>query len=146
MNIGIVGHAADKFTPETEAKARALIREILADPIAILVSGHCPIGGIDIWAEEEYANLPDRENRQEPIIHAPKELNWSRGYKPRNEAIVRDSHILHNIVVAKYPPNYTGMRFNYCYHCRHSNHVKSGGCWTLKQAKLMGKITYRHII
>ena len=29
MKVGIVGHAADKFTPATEAKARELIRRLL---------------------------------------------------------------------------------------------------------------------
>ena len=53
MRIGIVGHGTKKFTPETEKLAKDIIRKILLeaeDPI--MVSGHSPVGGIDIWAEE----------------------------------------------------------------------------------------------
>jgi len=55
MNIGIVGHETAKFTAETEAKARAIIRHLLDHEGTddVLVSGGCHLGGIDIWAEEE---------------------------------------------------------------------------------------------
>lgn len=142
MNIGIVGHESAKFTPETEEKARTIIRELLADSNSVLVSGRCPLGGIDVWAEEEADKLGRKK-----IIHPPKVNSWEAGYKIRNLAIVRDSHVVHNIVVEKYPPNYTGkMRFKYCYHCKTSNHVKSGGCWTAHKAKLKGKPTFWHVI
>lgn len=32
------------------------------------------------------------------------------------------------------------MRFHGCYHCEEPNHVKSGGCWTVKYAKKLGKV------
>lgn len=136
MRVGIVGHEGAKFTPETEAKAREVIRDILrvlvpgADSLDAVVSGHCHLGGIDIWAEEEAkrAGIPTR-------IYPPKRLTWSGGYKERNLQIAADSDVVHCIVVARLPESYTGMRFEYCYHCKTKDHVKSGGCWTAKRAK-----------
>jgi hypothetical protein len=31
------------------------------------------------------------------------------------------------------------MTFEMCYHCMSDTHVKSGGCWTVKYAKKIGK-------
>lgn len=123
--IGIVGHEAAKFTPDTEATARWIIRTLLEHPRSVLVSGHCPLGGIDIWAEEEATKLGRRM-----IIYPPKVNSWEAGYKPRNLQIAHTSDICHCIVVATLPPTYTGMRFTSCYHCKTDSHVKSGGCWT----------------
>jgi hypothetical protein len=124
MNVGIVGHEAKKFTPVTEAKAREVIRTLLV-PGSTLVSGHCHLGGIDIWAEEEADRLGIPK-----LIFPPKSLDWTNGYKPRNLQIARNSAIVHCINVAAYPPGYKGMRFSYCYHCKTDAHIKSGGCWT----------------
>lgn len=135
MNVGIVGHAADKFTRETEARAREAIREILDRPgVTRLVSGGCHLGGVDIWAEEEALRLG-----KATIIHRPATLAWSNGYKPRNILIAQDSDEVAVVVVADYPPGYTGMRFSRCYHCGSAGHVKSGGCWTAKEAVRLGK-------
>lgn len=120
--VGIVGHAADKFAPQTKSKA---LEELLSPDNVVLVSGHCHLGGIDIWAETiaKYLGRPS-------IIYPPKTLQWSTGYKPRNLLIARKSNIVHVIVVRDYPPHYCGMRFGVCYHCGTSDHIKSGGCWT----------------
>lgn len=125
MRIGIVGHEAAKFTRPQEKRARQIIRELLAPPDAIVVSGHCPLGGIDIWAEEEAIAMG-----RDRLIYAPAEQSWERGYKPRNLLIAQNSDIVHCIVVAKLPDDYKGMRFKLCYHCKTDAHVKSGGCWT----------------
>ena len=139
MKIGIVGHEAKKFGPQAEQEARATIRSILYEaavenftglPEIIVVSGHCHLGGIDIWAGEEAANLG-----LETDIYPPKYLDWSRGYKPRNLLIAKNSDIVHCIVVDRLPRDYEGMRFKSCYHCGTDTHVKSGGCWTAKRAK-----------
>jgi hypothetical protein len=45
------------------------------------------------------------------------------------------------ITVRELPLGYKGMRFDWCYHCRTGAHVKSGGCWTMKQAAKLGKLT-----
>lgn len=130
MHIGIVGHEAAKFTPVTEAAARILIARLLAPLDAICVSGACPLGGIDVWAEEIAISL-GRQTR----IFAPATPSWESGYKPRNILIAQTSDVVHNIVVAELPPTYAGMRFQRCYHCRTDAHVKSGGCWTAKLAE-----------
>ena len=141
MNIGIVGHAADKFTPETEREARRIIAREILHPLDTVVSGRCHLGGVDIWAEE----CADRWGLLK-IIHPPKTLSWATGYKPRNLLIARDSEVVHVIVVRAYPPGYSGMRFDLCYHCRTASHIKSGACWTAKQAQRLGKLTVWHEI
>ena len=141
MVIGIVGHEATKFTSETEAAARELIQDLLAPDDSVLVSGHCHLGGIDIWAEEIAGKL-GREGR----IFSPKRLNWLDGYKPRNQQIAKASDIVHVIVVRTLPASYTGMRFEGCYHCRTADHVKSGGCWTAKYAQRLGKSAEWHVV
>ena len=130
MKVGIVGHAADKFTTITELHAKSKIRELLK-PGDILVSGHCHLGGIDIWAEEIAKELGCYDPA---YIFAPKKLQWSGGYRERNLEIAHTSDIVHIIVVAKYPSRYRGMRFSECYHCNTSDHIKSGACWTGKRA------------
>jgi len=129
MNVGIVGHEAKKFTNETEESAREIIRSLLS-PTDTLISGGCHLGGIDIWAEEE----ADKKKLQK-IIYRPAKLKWEGGYKQRNIMIASSSDIVHCIVIADYPEDYEGIRFNYCYHCDTSDHIKSGGCWTAKRAK-----------
>ena len=127
--IGIVGHEAKKFTPETEFEARAIILSLLSLN-DILVSGGCHLGGIDIWAEE-IADAMALEKE----IYLPAINQWEGGYKQRNLKIANASDIVHCIVVADYPEGYNGMKFDYCYHCHTSDHIKSGGCWTAKRAK-----------
>lgn len=129
MRIGIVGAEAAKFTHETEQAAREIIRASLM-PGDVVVSGKCHLGGIDIWAAEEGRRLG-----LEVIEYAPPVRSWERGYKVRNIQIAKDSDRLICIVVRELPPTYTGMRFDYCYHCHTDQHVKSGGCWTLKYAE-----------
>jgi hypothetical protein len=130
MYIGIVGHEAAKFTADTEAMARSIIRSLLSPPEAVLVSGHCHLGGIDIWAEEEADALGRAKD-----IFAPKKLVWGGpdGFQSRNLKIATRSDVVHCLVIAEYPPTYTGMRFDYCYHCHTHDHIKSGGCWTARR-------------
>lgn len=135
MKIGIVGSEGAKFTPATEAAARAMIRQILIDRHATeVVSGKCHLGGIDIWAREEGAALGLAITE-----FPPKSRNWEQGYKPRNLKIAQHSDECYCITLKELPPGYTSMRFRLCYHCGTDAHVKSGGCWTVKQAKLLGK-------
>jgi hypothetical protein len=139
--VGIVGHEAAKFTRAAEGEARAVIRRLLADSTAILVSGACHLGGIDIWAEAEADAAGMRKE-----IYPPKTYQWATGYKPRNILIAEYSDVVHCIVVAEYPEMYNGMRFKSCYHCGTTEHVKSGGCWTAKYAERLGKPAYWHTI
>lgn len=144
MKVGIVGNGSDKFTSLGEETARFLIREILmAEGATEMVSGHSPVGGIDIWAEEEATKLLVPLDLKVPEIN-----QWDPpggyGYKARNLDIAHDSHRVHVILADIYPEEYAGRRFNACYHHRNgegeptatpTNHVKSGGCWTGKQAE-----------
>lgn len=142
MYIGIVGNEAAKFTKRSEEAARELIRLLLLnDSNPILVSGGCHLGGIDIYAEQEADKLGIQKE-----IFLPKELNWLYGYKPRNIKIAQKSDVVHNLVVNVLPSKYSGMRFKSCYHCKTTDHVKSGGCWTAKYAEAIGKQARWHII
>lgn len=142
MFVGIVGLEAAKFTERTERVAREIIRVLLAPPDAVLVSGACPLGGVDNYAEEEADALG-----REKVIYPAKSPDWYTGYRPRNERIALKSDIVHCITLASYalvPGTYTGRRWvhpapedrrhglPFCYHCKQRNepHIKSGGCWT----------------
>lgn len=131
IKIGIVGHEAAKFTAETEAKAREIIRSILTDSHAdVMISGGCHLGGIDIWAEEEADKLGIAKQ-----IFLPSVRRWEGGFKQRNLKIAYTADEVHCIVVKEYPPNYSGMKFDFCYHCKSNDHIKSGGCWTAKRSR-----------
>lgn len=99
-----------------------------------VVSGECHLGGIDVWAREEAVNFGI-----EFQAFPPKHRSWSAGYKPRNMLIAQASDLVACITVRDLPEDYEGMRFAYCYHCGTKEHVKSGGCWTVKYAKTLGK-------
>lgn len=133
--IGIVGCEAAKFTPETELRAREVIRNLISR-FDKVVSGKCHLGGIDIWAIEE-AVKAGKEWEEFP----PKTYNWE-GYSARNIQIADASHTVVCLTIKILPDTYTGMRFDYCYHCKTDTHIKSGGCWTVKQAKKFGRIGY----
>jgi len=142
ITIGIVGSEAIKFTPVTEREARNLIRRILSqyDARPTVVSGACHLGGIDLWAAEI-----GRELGLDVVEHAPRTLSWETGYKPRN-LLIAASDVTHCITVSELPPSYTGMRFKLCYHCGTDSHVKSGGCWTVKQARRLGRLGHVWVV
>jgi len=138
--LGIVGSEQAKFTVETERLARLTIRRLIIDAwkdgkTPIVVSGECHLGGVDIFAKEEASSLGCLYQG-----FAPKSLDWTRGYKPRNMQIARASDRVVCITIRELPVGYTGMRFKSCYHCCRNDHVKSGGCWTVKYAKSLGKV------
>lgn len=132
MRVGIVGSEAQKFTAQTEREARRIIRSLL-EPGDVVISGKCHLGGIDVWAVEEARALG-----LGVVEHPPKSRQWTH-YKERNIKIAEDSDHVVCITVRTLPPGYKGMVFPLCYHCRTSDHVKSGGCWTVKHARAIGK-------
>ena len=137
MKIGIVGSEGAKFTDLGCGRAVAEIADILCRHQAThVVSGHCHLGGIDIWAEEVGQQLGLQLE-----IYPPKTLRWEGGYKQRNLQIAQNSDIVYCLAVDSFPPDYKGMRFPICYHCKgdYPPHIKSGGCWTTKQARKLGK-------
>ena len=133
--LGVVGPEQNKFTAETEARARAIIREEIAlFGATTIISGHCPLGGVDIYAEEIAAELglPTR-------IFAPRQRCWDGeyGFKARNLDIARHSDLVLCIVLAHSAMAAGGKDWGggICYHCARNTtdfqpHVKSGGCWT----------------
>ena len=145
MKVAIIGSEAAKFTPDTERKAKDLIREILAyDEVTAVVSGACHLGGIDIWAEEIADDL-----RLRKLIFPPRHFRWSGGYRERNLKIARACDVAHCLTLAVLPAAYAGRRFPAgCYHCRDHRplHVKSGACWTVLKAQTFGKPGFWHIL
>lgn len=135
MILGIVGSEAAKFTKQTEEQARAAISEALERYSATkVVSGACHLGGIDEWAIDE-AQAVGLETENFP----PLRRTWEGGYKQRNILIAQASDVVVCVTLQKLPDIYHGMKFNLCYHCGTDTHVKSGGCWTMKYAKAIGK-------
>ena len=141
MIVGIVGSEAAKFTSYGEGAARGVISEILNKPgVTEVVSGACHLGGIDIWAVEAAKSRRLLYKEFPPLHHS-----WEY-YKSRNLAIVERSDKIHCITVDFLPEDFKGMRFELCYHCKTKDHIKSGGCWTMKQAIIRGKPGYLHIV
>ncbi len=140
MILGIVGSEEKKFDFVTAVKAKILIRKLLRPPdVIFLSSGHCHAGGIDIWAEEIAMDLKKFNAK---LIFPAKVLSWDRGYKPRNIQIAKASDMVICITVAHLPSDFQGMTHPLCYHCGTKDHVKSGGCWTVKYAReQLGKRT-----
>ena len=116
MKIAIVGAEGKKWNPWQEAEVKGVIRDILVeDPEnTIMVSGHCPKGGVDIWAEE----IAKEANIKMDIF--PPHINqWSPdGYKERNIQIAEDCDIMYVIS---------------------PSHDWNGGKWTGKRAESLGK-------
>lgn len=134
VSLGIVGHAAEKFTPTTERLARrAIDRAIKALNPGRIVSGGSPMGGVDRWAEDAA-----RAAGIEMVVHLP-ERHQERYFLARNRLIAQDSSHLIVVVVTELPPGFSGMAFPVCYHCKTKEHVKSGACWTAKRALELGK-------
>ena len=138
QRIAIIGHAAEKFTKQTETKAKILIQNIFLDGAEdenpVLVSGRSPMGGIDVWAEEVAIRLGyDRQ------IFPPKRNQWE-SFKERNLEIARSCDVMYVIVVEEFPPEFKGKKFRDCYHCIFRQkrgmplHIKSGACWTANKA------------
>lgn len=148
MILGIVGHAAEKFTPATELLARAAIRDAIEQykPVGVS-SGRSPMGGVDVWAEEI---AKDMGCYDETLIFAPKRHQWSGpgGFQERNKLIAEWSDHVLVVVVESLPVGFKGMTFKGCYHCHDARpkHVKSGGCWTAIHAQKLGKTASWEII
>jgi len=128
IKIAIVGADESKWTKEQKEKVKEIIRTILrieSGKLTIgeieidfnlditLISGHCPKGGVDIWAEEiaDELGIPKE-------IYAPKKESrcW---YRKRNMKIASACDIL------------------YCIEPK--GRKISGGLWTLEYAKKLGK-------
>lgn len=136
MILGIVGSEAAKFTPETEMKARAVIARLIEEYHAdTVVSGACHLGGIDVWAIQEAVGVGCKTRECPPAFR-----NW-QSFKRRNIEIAERSDRIVCITVANLPVGFKESGWErYCYHCHTGEHIKSGGCWTVKYAReILGK-------
>ena len=117
IKVAIVGAEECKWPQAKKPIAKRKIREILLSYLrkgykVILVSGGCPRGGVDIWAEE----IAD-ELGLEKKIFKPKKPTWY-WFKKRNIQIAKYCDVLYDIEPLG---------------------KKSGGTWTLNYAKQIGK-------
>ena len=157
-HVGIIGAEAAKWPDERHNEVRVVIHDIMlkcwldndSTPF-ILVSGHCHLGGADMWAEDE-AKLLDWAYDSKYIFE-PKQLQWDApyGFKKRNLDIAKFSDELHVVVAKDYPTDFEGMKFPNCYHCakvgRPTKHLKSGACWTANEfVRIHSKEPIYHII
>jgi len=175
MKIAIVGAQGSKWTKEQKVKAIKKINEIfhswryateehlpkLKSPLLLhitLISGHCPKGGVDIWAEEIADKLRIQKEIYFPDIYQwenkrvrldeynPSMLRYrtEKGYKSRNIQIAEACDILYCIVPKRYHgilkykrlPSYKDL---HCIHCNVDGHPTNGGCWTMNYTKKLGK-------
>ena len=116
MKIAIVGAEGRKWNRRQEDEVKAIIREILTGnpEDTIMVSGRCPKGGVDIWAEEIAQQLNIKMD-----IFPPQINQWQpHGYKERNIQIAEDCDIM--LVISP-------------------SHDWNGGRWTGKRAESLGK-------
>jgi hypothetical protein len=153
VSLGLVGAEAAKFTKQTKIRACEVIEGLLLaavsiDPEAEVVSGRCHLGGIDIWSEEVARDLRWPDSRI--IQYPPLGHSWTF-YRARNIKIAERCTKATCITVKTLPPDFRaigpdgqllpgpgGWEF-YCYHCQSREHIKSGGCWTVRYAKRLGK-------
>ena len=135
MRLGIVGHAAEKFTEVTAKKALVVMGEAMFRHKATqVISGGCHMGGVDIWAKGKAISLGISV-----VEFVPTKRTWSGpgGYQERNLQIAEYCDVVLCVVVDEFPPGFKGMSFPYCYHCKGTRppHIKSGGCWTAMRCK-----------
>jgi len=130
----------------------------------IVVSGHCPKGGVDIWVEEIADELgiakeiyPAEVNQWEDSYDEHgRESDWRgqpchrlKGYKSRNIQIAELCEVLYCIVPKTEDHPYScskTFKKYHCIHCNQRNHLTNGGCWTMKYAKEIGKEAHLVVI
>ncbi len=140
QKVAIVGSEEKRWSYTQAIKAALEIYEILDDYSTswlykkiTLVSGGCPRGGVDIWAEvvanklgiEKKIYLPEVEQWEDEVFHDDSQINPPEiriGYKSRNIQIAEACDAL------------------YCIEPK--DREWSGARWTLNYAKRLGKPTY----
>ncbi len=127
--IAIVGSSLRKGMKPSKVESYNRIDSILKKNgcdanNCIIVSGHSPAGGIDIWAED----IAKERNIPTDIYYSKG--NYLQAFAERNKKIAKNSDILYNIVVKS--PN------SYCNHHKTYGHQQSGGCMTEMMAKREG--------
>ena len=121
LKLVIVGSEEKYWDEFTTPLAKALISYIVShyqkslNSRITFISGGCPKGGIDIWAQEEF-----ERQKVDYLIYKPRVNKWSGngGYKHRNMMMAQDADIIIDIE--------PGQR-------------NSGGYWTLNYGRSIGK-------
>ena len=137
MKVAIVGSEEKYWYAEQKEQVKEEIFRILYlwdGPLptrATLVSGHCPKGGVDIWAEQVAEELG-----LERIIYKPQIKQWYdkgelKGYRSRNIMIAEECDVLYDI--EPYRDDNLGYR-------------RSGGTWTLQYAQKLSKEVHLVVI
>jgi N-glycosidase YbiA len=128
VRLAVVGSAAHCFTPHSAVRARQRISLALwrLRP-QVVISGACPLGGVDIWAREVAGVFGYTVAGGDFIEHRPANLRWEPdGYKDRNAVIAADcSHLLRLRARA----NRTG-----------------GSAWTADRAEDLGAVVVRETL
>lgn len=117
IKIAIVGAEEYKWKGYDIGIVKETISNILKVPCT-LISGHCPKGGVDIWAED-YANSKGIETQ----IYKPQHNTWRpHGYEERNILIAQNCDVIYVISPRS-----------------QKSAVWNGGIWTGMYAKQLGK-------
>ena len=117
-------------------KAQETIQDILdgfPPESIVMVSGGCPKGGVDEWAERIATELDVPR-----VIFEPEKEEW-KYYKKRNIEIVEFVDIL--ICIEPMWVQEFGAHRKYFVPEINAFCRRSGGTWTLDRAKIEGKLT-----
>jgi len=178
IKIAIVGCEESKWTNSQRVDAKEEIESIIfkhchrdferthkqcSEEKMIIVSGHCPKGGVDIWAEEIADELgikkeiyPAEVNQWNDKIKHKKTNNiWVsyklKGFRSSYIQIAEACDVLYCLVPQIQPKHklideIINERNAYCIHCDMAGHPTNGGCWTKKYTKGLGKETHLVVI
>lgn len=136
IRVAVVG--ASRLSENEERDARQFcglkFNELITDygimNITIISGGAT---GIDTIAEEVALGLGLGTEIFKPTIEQWEDDGDKIGYKNRNLKIAERCDICYCLPIS--------TRDTKCYHCN-LDHQVGGGCWTLKQAKKLGKQTF----
>ena len=126
VKIAFVGSSEKWWVPYQRKEAIQFILDIIEKyPNFEIVSGGCPYGGVDIWAEAIAYALGT-----EPVIFNPKGHGWIH-WRNRNMEIAEYCDILYCIE----PEWDVSMGASKAYIWRGKKCRRSGGIWTMDYAR-----------
>jgi len=167
MKIAIVGAQESKWTKEQKKKVKEAIEIIFFhdcgfDRNITLVSGHCPYGGVDIWAEEIADDLKIKKEIYKSLVNqwedskqkcnichgtGMKDMGWHKRFGEWEH----DKEACDNFGCIKGWQKLRGYKSRniqiaevcdilYCIEPK--GRTRSGGIWTMNYAKKLGKKVY----
>lgn len=191
MKIGIGGGRESKWKPEQKRIARIIIRNLLCGTHrlstpqikssfgygkTILVSGHCHLGGVDIWAEEIAKELGiEVEKHPAPAkswndklivleqtafdsIYGYQDEKKLKGYRTRNIDMAKSCDVWYAIEAkgscrrcygTGHQPDRYGFSSGFSPKCKYceGDGAYGGATWTLKYARdKLGKEVHKIVI